>query len=159
MEDEEWCVRFCFNEPQRGQVCGEPAILGLGSLLQSVYGLVQAANQLWFGWIGEARGLTAEDCLTEGVVEEGVLHIELLNRPGARWGESEHCADGGRFHNRVESLIVVHPRAPSEAPNNPVSLAVVESPIEEELVCEDPLADDDVGATGPENKFPCPIAH
>jgi hypothetical protein len=62
---------------------------------------------MWFGWIGEARGLTAEDRLTEGVVEEGILHIEPLNRPGARCGESEHRADGGRFHNRTESLIVV----------------------------------------------------
>jgi hypothetical protein len=111
------------------------------------------------GWIGEAHGLTPEDRLIEGAVEESVLHIELLNRLGTRCGESEHYADGGRFHNRAESLIVVHPEVLSEAPKNPASLVAVESPIGEEFVCEDPLAGDNVGATGPGNKFPCPIAH
>jgi hypothetical protein len=67
-------------------------------------------------------------------VDEGVLHIELLNRPGVRCDESEHRADGGRFHNRAESLIVVHPGALSEAPENPTSLIAVESLIREELV-------------------------
>jgi hypothetical protein len=80
------------------------------------------ANQIWFDWIGEACGLTAKDCLTEGAVEEGILHIEVLNRPGVRCGESEHRADGGRFLNRAESLIVVHPRALSEAPENLMTL-------------------------------------
>jgi hypothetical protein len=92
-------------------------------------------------------------------VEKGVLHIELLNWPGVRCGESEHRADGGRFYNRAESLIVVHSGVLSEAPENPASLVAVESPIGEELVCEDPLAGDDVGAMGPRNKFSCPIAH
>jgi hypothetical protein len=92
-------------------------------------------------------------------MEKGVFHIELLNRPGVRCGESEHHADSSRFHNRAESLVVVHLRALSEAPKNPASLVAVESPIREELVCEDSLADDDVGATGLGNKFPCPIAH
>jgi hypothetical protein len=92
-------------------------------------------------------------------VEKDVLHIELLNRSSARCGESEHRADDGWFYNWAESLIVVHPGALSEAPENPMSLVAVESPIREELVCEDPLVGDDVGATGPGNKFPCPIAH
>jgi hypothetical protein len=60
------------------------------------------ATQIWFEWIGEARGLTAEDRLTEGAVEKVVLHIKLLNRLGARCNESEYCADGGWFHNRAE---------------------------------------------------------
>jgi hypothetical protein len=92
-------------------------------------------------------------------VEKGVFHIELLNRSGVRCNESEYRADGDRFHNRAESLIVVHLGALSEASKNPASLVAVESPIREELVCEDPLAGDDVGATGPGNKFTCPIAH
>jgi uncharacterized protein YqgV (UPF0045/DUF77 family) len=35
-ENEERRVRFCFNEPQGSQVCGELAIPGPRSLLQSV---------------------------------------------------------------------------------------------------------------------------
>jgi hypothetical protein len=92
-------------------------------------------------------------------MEKGVLHIELLNPPSARCGESKHRANGGRFHNRAESLVVVNPGALSEAPENPASLIAVEIPIGKELVCEDPLASDDVGATGSGNKFSCPIAH
>jgi hypothetical protein len=36
---------------------------------------------------------------------------------------------------------------------------MIEGHIREEIVCEDPLAGDNVGATGSKNKFPCPIAH
>jgi hypothetical protein len=60
-------------------------------------------------------------------VEEDV-HIELLNRLSARCGESEHCVDGGRFHNRAESLIVVHTRALSEAQENPAVTPRVSKP-------------------------------
>jgi hypothetical protein len=59
------------------------------------------------GWIDEYRGLTAEEGLTKSVVEEGVLHIELLNRPVTRGSNGEHHAYGDRFHNRAESLVVV----------------------------------------------------
>jgi hypothetical protein len=49
-------------------------------------------------------------------MEEGVLHIELLNWPVVGDNNSEHRVNGGRFHNRAESLIVVDPRALSETP-------------------------------------------
>jgi hypothetical protein len=92
-------------------------------------------------------------------VEECVLHIELLNRLDARCGASEHHVDGGRFQNWIESLVVVHSGVLSKAPENPASLVAIKSPIREKLVCEDPLVSDDVGATGPRNKFSYPIAH
>jgi hypothetical protein len=92
-------------------------------------------------------------------VEKGVLHIELLNRPCVRCGESEHHVDGGWFHNWAESHVAVRPGVLSEALENPTSLVVVESPTGEVLVCEDPLVGDGVGATGPGNKFSCPIVH
>jgi hypothetical protein len=40
-------------------------------------------------------------------VEEDVLHIELLNGPVAGDSNNEHRVNGGWFHNRAESLIVV----------------------------------------------------
>jgi hypothetical protein len=92
-------------------------------------------------------------------VEEYVFHIELLNQSGVRCGESEHHADGDQFYNWPESLIVVHSRALSEVSENSASLVAVESSIGEEIMCEDPLISDDIEATGPENKLPCPIAH
>jgi hypothetical protein len=47
-------------------------------------------------------------------MEECFLHIKLLNWLVAGDFSSKHRADGGRFHNRAESLIVVDTRALSE---------------------------------------------
>jgi hypothetical protein len=58
-------------------------------------------------------------------VEEGVFHVELLNGPIPGDSESWHRANGGRFHNRAESLTVVDPRALSEAPEDPMSLVAI----------------------------------
>jgi hypothetical protein len=40
-------------------------------------------------------------------VEEGVLHIQLMDRLGTRGGDAEDDPDGGRFDNRTERLVVV----------------------------------------------------
>jgi hypothetical protein len=37
-------------------------------------------NQVKVSWISETRGLVAVDSLSEGAMEEGILHIELLNQ-------------------------------------------------------------------------------
>jgi hypothetical protein len=102
------------------------------------------ANQVGVSWIGETRGLAAVDSLSEGAMEEGILHIKLLNRPVMGYNSGEHCAHGGRFSNRAESLIVVDSRAPSETPKNPTSPVTIESLISAELVREDPFVGDDV---------------
>jgi hypothetical protein len=116
------------------------------------------ADQFWLGRIREASGLTVEDSLTECAMEEDVFHIELLERPVMGGSNSEHRAHGGQFDNQVESLIVVHTRALREPPEDPASLVAVESPVRERLVGKNPFIGDDVGATRPVNKVPCPIA-
>jgi hypothetical protein len=70
----------------------------------------------------------------------------------------EHRADGGRFDNWAESLIVVHSGALCETPDDPAILVAVKSPIRERLMREYPFAGDDIGVTRPKNKFPSPIA-
>jgi hypothetical protein len=92
-------------------------------------------------------------------MEEGILHIELLNQPVMGDSSGEHRAHGGRFHNRVESLIVVDSGALSETPKDPASLVAIEGPVSTELVCEDPFTSDDVGALRSWNKVSCPITH
>jgi hypothetical protein len=141
-------VKLRLNEPQGHQVCGEPTIPGTRRLLQFIQGLVQAAHKIWSDSIREAGGLTAEDSLTECVMEEGVLHIELMKRPVAGGSNGEHRAHGGRFDNWAESLIVVYTRVLREPPEDP----------RERLVGENPFASDDIGATRPGNKFLGPIA-
>jgi hypothetical protein len=71
-------------------------------------------NQVGVSWIGETRRLAAVDSLSEGAMEEDILHIELLNQPVMGDSSGEHHAHSGRFHNRVESLIVVDSGALSE---------------------------------------------
>jgi hypothetical protein len=52
-------------------------------MFQSEQGLVQATYQVGVSWIREPCGLTAENNLTEGAMEEGVLQIEMMN--GQSW--------------------------------------------------------------------------
>jgi hypothetical protein len=92
-------------------------------------------------------------------MEEGVFHIELVNWPVAGDNNSEHRVNGGRFHNRAESLIVVDPEALTETPEDLANLVAIKGSVGMKLVCEDPLVVDDVGATGPGEKLPGPIAH
>jgi hypothetical protein len=116
-------------------------------------------NQVGVSWIGETRGLAEVDSLSEGAMEEGILHIELLNRSIMGDNNGEHRAHGGQFHNRAESLVVVDSGALSETPKDPASLVAIEGPVSVELVCEDPFANDDIGALRSWNKVPCPITH
>jgi hypothetical protein len=121
-------------------------------------GLAQVTDQVRVSRVGEARGLAAEDCLRESAMEEGIFYIELLN--GLVMGDSsgEHRANSGRFYNRVESLIVVDSEAMSETLKDPMGLVAIKGPVCTELVHEDPLASDNVGALRPENQLPGPIA-
>jgi hypothetical protein len=92
-------------------------------------------------------------------MKEDILHVELLN--GSVTGDSsgEHRANGGRFYNRVESLVVVNSGALNETPKDLASLVAIKGPISAKLVHEDLLAGDNVGALRPGNKLPGPIAH
>jgi len=40
-------------------------------------------------------------------MKEGILHVELMDRPRARYGEAEDDPNRGRFDNRTESLVIV----------------------------------------------------
>jgi hypothetical protein len=103
-------------------------------------------NQVGVSWIGETRGLAAVDRLSEGAMEESILHIELLNRPVMGDSSGKYHAHDGRFHNRAKSLVIVDSGALSETPNDPASHVAIEGPMSVELVREDSFADDDVGA-------------
>jgi hypothetical protein len=109
--------------------------------------------------VGEACGLAAEDCLRESAVEEDILHVELLNGPVTGDNSDEYRANSGRFYNRAEGLIVVDSGALSENPKDPTSLVAINGPVSTELVREDPLAGDNVGALRSGNQLLGPIAN
>jgi hypothetical protein len=103
-------------------------------------------NQVGVSWIGETCGLAVVDSLSEGVIEEDILHIELLNRPVMGDSSGEHRAHGDRFHNRAETLIVVDSGTLSETLKDLASLVAIEGLVRAELVREDPFHGDDAGA-------------
>jgi hypothetical protein len=157
MKDKQRGIRLGFNEPQGGQIGSKLTVPSPGCLLDPIQGLAQATDQVRVSRVGETRGLAAEDCLGESVVEEGILHVELLNGPVTGDGNGEHHVNSGRFYNRVESLIVVDSRVLSETPKDPTSLIAIKGPVNTELMREDPLAGDNVRALMSENQFPGPI--
>jgi hypothetical protein len=118
---------------------------------------VQVTDQVRVSRLGEARGLAAEDYLGESVMEEGIFHVELLN--GSVTGDSsgEHRANSGWFYNRAEGLVVVDFGVLSETPKDPTGLVAIKGPVSTELVCEDPLAGDNVGALRSGNQLSGPI--
>jgi hypothetical protein len=119
---------------------------------------VQAINEVRVSRVSEARGLVAEDRLGEGVVEEGIFYVEVLNGSGTGDSSSEHCAKSDQFYNRAEGLIVVNSGKLSEIPKDPTGLVAIKSPVSMELVREDPLAGDNVGALRSGNQLSGPIA-
>jgi hypothetical protein len=74
------------------------------------------------GGVNEAGGLRAVDGLGEGVMEEDVLDVELVHGPTPGDNQSQHSLDGGRLDDGAEGLVVVHPRALSEPPEDSMSL-------------------------------------
>jgi hypothetical protein len=147
-EDEQRGVRLSFNEPQGDQIGSKPTVPSPECLLEPIQGLAQATDQIGASRVGETCGLAAEDCLGESAVEEGILHAELLNGPVTGDSSGEHRANGGRFHNRAESLIVVDSGELSETSKDPVSHVAINGPISAELVREDlqmPLSSEGAG--------------
>jgi hypothetical protein len=119
---------------------------------------VQAIDQVKVTRVDEAHGLAAKDCLRESAMEERNFHIELLNGPIMGDSSGEHRVNSGQFYNRAEGLGVVDSGALSEPPKDPMGLVAIKGPVSTELVCEDPLVDDNVGALRLGNQLPCPIA-
>jgi hypothetical protein len=72
-----------------------------------------------------------------------------MNRPGAGDDQGEHGADRGRLDHRAEGLIVVDTGSLGEAVKNPTSVVPFQGAVGIELVLQNPLAGDDVGAKIP----------
>jgi hypothetical protein len=87
-------------------------------------------------------------------VEEGILDIELMDRPVPGEGEGEDGADDGELDDGVESLVVVHSEALGEAPKDPTSLVAVQGAVQGRLVAKEPLVGDHVGVWWTRHQVP-----
>lgn len=87
-------------------------------------------------------------------MEESALDIKLMNRPILGYGKTENGADGGRFDNRTERLVIVHSWTLSKAAQDPASFVSLQSPVSLKLVTKNLLAGDDVDAGRTRNEVP-----
>jgi hypothetical protein len=76
-------VRLGLHEPKSLQEGSEPRVPSLGCLLEPVERFVEPADQVRTRRIHETGRLTAVDCLSQSAMEEGILDIQLMHRPGA----------------------------------------------------------------------------
>jgi hypothetical protein len=76
-------------------------------LLESVQGLLHEAHVVGGGRVDEAGRLLTVDGLVQVAMEKGVLHVQLMDRPGAKSGDAEDDPDGGRLDSWTERLVVV----------------------------------------------------
>jgi hypothetical protein len=143
--DEQRSVRLGLHKAQGDQIGGKAVVPCSRCLLQAIEGFVESAHQLRVRGVNKVDGLRAVDGLGECAMEEGVLDIELVHGPTPGDSQSQHSLDGGRLDNGAEGLIIVHPGALSEPPEDPTSLISIERVVRLELVLEDPLVGDDIG--------------
>jgi hypothetical protein len=68
------------HKAQKDQVGSEAVVPSPRHLLQAEEGLVEPAHQLWVSGVNEVGGLALGDFVGEGVVDEDVLNIQLVNR-------------------------------------------------------------------------------
>jgi hypothetical protein len=150
--DEQRGVRLGLHEAQGDQVGGDAMVPHSRHLLQAVEGLVELTHQLRVRGVNEVGRLRAVHCLRECAMEEGVLDVELVHGSTSGDSQSQHSSDGGSLNDGVDGLVVVHPEALSEPPEDPMSLEPVKRDIHLELVLEDSLANDDIVPRRPRNQ-------
>jgi hypothetical protein len=88
--------------------------------------------------INKSSRLVVVDGLREGAMQEHILHIKLMNRPGVEDGQGENSVDRGWLDHRAEGLIVVSVESPSEAVKDPTRLVPFQRAVEVEHVIENP---------------------
>jgi hypothetical protein len=98
--------------------------------------------------VNKPNGLSAVDRLRQGAMEEGILHVELVDRLVPGQSESQDSSDSGRLDHRTEGLVVVNPGALGKAPLHIAGLVSLQGPVGMQLQLDDPFPGDHVGAMG-----------
>ena len=138
--DEERHIRLRGDKAESMYVESEPLVPGSGSLLEAVQRLVEPADMVGVAGVDEAGRLLAVHLLVKSAVEEGVLDVKLVDRPGVRQGDAQDDADRGWLDDGAESLVEVDAGLLREAAHYPASLVASKATIRVKLVLEDPFA-------------------
>jgi hypothetical protein len=94
-EDEKGRIGGGGDEAELPEEGGEALVPGPQSLLQSIQGFLQTTDMIWGARVDESWRLLAVDGHLEVVVKKGVLHVQLVNGPGAGCGDAEYRPNGG----------------------------------------------------------------
>jgi hypothetical protein len=73
-------------------------------------------------------------------MEESILDVQLVNRPGTQEGDAKDDAYHGLLDDGTESLIEIDPWLLREAANHPTSLVTRKAAVGMELVLVDPFS-------------------
>lgn len=102
----------------------------------------------------KTRRLLAVDGHVELAVQEGVLHVQLVNGSARRYGKAEDDPDRRWLHHWTEGLTKVDARPLGEASKHPSRLVSCESTVGMQLVAEDPLPGHRMNTCRASNKRP-----
>jgi hypothetical protein len=108
--------------------------------------------------VNRPNGLSAVDRLRQGAMKEGVLHVELVDRPITGQSKSQDSPDGGRLDHRTEGLVIVDPETLGEASEHIAGLVPLKGPVGVQLQFEDPFLGDHVGAMGTRHQVPSVVS-
>jgi hypothetical protein len=120
---------------------------------------VPTVDQVRLSRVKEFDGLCAVNYLGQHVVEECILDIKLVGWPIPWESKGQDNVNYHGLHNRAKGLIVIDAEMMREPVKNASSLAPLECPIGLELVLEDPLVRDNIGATGARNQVTSVVGH
>jgi hypothetical protein len=117
-----------------------------GGLLEAVDGLVELTDHVSVSGVDKPNGLFAAHRLHLGAMEEGVLHVELVDRLVPGQCQSQNSSNGGRLDHWTEGFVVVDPMALGEAPEHIAGLIPLQGPVDVQLQLEYPFSGDQIGA-------------
>lgn len=120
---------------------------------------MEVADVVGVDGVDEARRLLTVDRLLQIAMEEGILHVELVNGPPMGDGEAEDDSDCSRLDDRTKSLIIVDAGLLRVPANHPTRLVPSEGAICMKFVFEDPFTGDDIDPRGTRNQGPCVVVN
>jgi hypothetical protein len=133
---------------------GKPSVPSARCLLETVEGLVEPTDMSRKSRINKPCGLRTVHCFRQNPMEEGVLHIKLMNRPVPGVSQGEDSANGGRLDDRAECLVIVNTRSLCKSAKDPTGFVSVQGAISMELMLEYPFPSNHICLRGSRNEIP-----
>lgn len=111
------------------------------------------------GRINKAGRLGTIYCFGEIIVQEGILDIELMNRPWRWCGNAQHSTSRSRLDHKAKVLTIINTRLLRTPSNDPSCLVFGQCSIGMIFDSEYPLVADHIHSCRPINKTPRIVSH